>query len=51
MRLGLEALKTKQTIFPGGDTQRIEVGFGTGSFVVIKGLKINKAGDLHPFIP
>ena len=49
--VGFGSFETKQTIFPGGDTQRIEVGFGTGSFVVIKGLKINKAGDLHPFIP
>ena len=41
---GFESFDTKQTIFPGNDTQRIEDGFGTGSFVVIKGLKINKAG-------
>ena len=41
---GFERFDTKQTIFPGNDTQRIEDGFGTGSFVAIKGLKINKAG-------
>jgi len=41
---GFESFDTKQTIFPGNDTQRIEDGFGTGSFVSIKGLKINKAG-------
>jgi SAM-dependent methyltransferase len=39
---GFESFDTKQTIFPGNDTQRIEDGFGTGSFVVIKGLKMNK---------
>ena len=35
--------ETKQTIFPEKDTQRIESGFGTGSFVVIKGLKNDNA--------
>ncbi|OQK17806.1 methyltransferase type 11 [Methyloprofundus sedimenti] len=40
---GFGNFETKQTIFPGKDTQRIEDGFGTGSFVVIKGFKINKA--------
>jgi len=40
---GFESFAAKQTIFPGNDPQRIEDGFGTGSFVVIKGLKINKA--------
>lgn len=41
---GFRAFETKQTIFPGDNTQRIEDDFGTGSFVVIKGLKIKKAG-------
>jgi len=41
---GFGDFETKQTIFPGNDIQRIEDGFGTGSFVVLKGLKINKAG-------
>ncbi|NOR81795.1 MAG: methyltransferase domain-containing protein [Methyloprofundus sp.] len=40
---GFGNFETKQTIFLGNDTQRIENGFGTGSFVVIKGFKINKA--------
>jgi len=40
---GFESFEAKQIIFPGNDTQRIEDGFGTGSFVVMKGLKINKA--------
>ena len=44
---GFGAFETKQTIFPGDDSQRIEDGFGTGSFVVIKGLKIKKAGKNH----
>ena len=48
-KAGFGNFETKQTIFPGKDTQRIENGFGTGSFVVIKGLKINKSGDLRPF--
>jgi SAM-dependent methyltransferase len=39
---GFGSFETKQTIFPEGDTQRMEDGFGTGSFVVIKGLKMNK---------
>ena len=39
---GFGAFETRQTLFPGKDTQQIENGFGTGSFVVIKGLKINK---------
>lgn len=38
---GFGNFEIKQTIFPGNDTQHIENGFGTGSFVVIKGLKIN----------
>ncbi len=38
-----ESFETKQTLFSGNETQRIEDGFGTGSFVVIKGLKIAKA--------
>ena len=41
---GFGSFEIRQTIFPGGNAQRIEDGFGTGSFVVIKGLKINKAG-------
>ena len=41
------SFETKQTIFPGDDTQRIENGFGTGSFVVIKALKINKKYENH----
>ena len=40
---GFGVFDTRQTIFQGKDTERIENGFGTGSFVVIKGLKINKA--------
>jgi SAM-dependent methyltransferase len=44
---GFGAFETKQTIFSGDDTQRIEDGFGTGSFVVIKGLKINKVSENH----
>ena len=40
---GFESFKTKQTLFSGDDTQRIEDGFGTGSFVIIKGLKTAKA--------
>ena len=40
---GFGTFETRQTIFQGKDTERIENGFGTGSFVVIKGLKINKA--------
>ena len=39
---GFGAFETRQTLFPGKDTQQIENGFGVGSFVVIKGLKINK---------
>ena len=39
---GFGTFETRQTLFPGKDTGRIENGFGTGSFVVIKGLKINK---------
>ena len=38
---GFESFETKQTLFSGNDTQRIGNGFGSGSFVVIKGLKIN----------
>lgn len=45
--VGFRNFKTKQTIFPGNDTQHIQDGFGTGSFVVIKGVKINKAGANH----
>ena len=44
---GFGSYKTKQTIFPGKDTQHIENDFGTGSFVVIKGLKINQSADNH----
>jgi len=36
-KVGFEDFETKQTIFPGKDAQRIETGFGSGSFVVIKG--------------
>lgn len=43
--VGFRNFETKQTIFPGNDTQHIENGFGTGSFVVIKGLKIKKRID------
>ena len=46
---GFEKFETRQTIFPGGDTQRIENGFGTGSFVVIKGLKTNNTSK--PYEP
>jgi len=46
---GFGDFEIKQTIFPENDTQRIENGFGTGSFVVIKGLKINKTESPHPF--
>ena len=35
----------KQTIFSGDDPLHIEDGFGTGSFVVIKGLKVDKAEE------
>ena len=42
---GFGAFETRQTIFPENDTQHIENGFGKGSFVVIKGLKINKSCD------
>ena len=49
--VGFGEFKTKQTIFPGNDTQHIENGFGAGSFVVIKGLKINKSGDRRSFLP
>ena len=48
-KAGFGNFETKQTIFPGKDTQRIENGFGTGSFVVIKGLKINKSEGLRSF--
>jgi ubiquinone/menaquinone biosynthesis C-methylase UbiE len=44
---GFGNFETKQTIFPGNDSQYIQDGFGTGSFVVIKGVKINKAGANH----
>jgi len=40
---GFGDFEIRQTIFPEHDTRQIENGFGTGSFVVIKGLKINKA--------
>jgi len=40
MGAGFERFETKQTLFPGDDTQRIEDGFGTGSFVVIKATKV-----------
>jgi len=36
---GFGAFETRQTIFPENNTQHIENGFGTGSFVVIKGVK------------
>lgn len=32
----------KQALFPGDDSHQIQDGFGTGSFVVIKGLKLDK---------
>jgi SAM-dependent methyltransferase len=38
---GFGDFETRQTIFPENSTQHIENDFGTGSFVVIKGLKIN----------
>ncbi len=37
---GFGNFEARQAIFPENDTQRVEYGFGTGSFVVIKGLKI-----------
>lgn len=40
---GFGDFEIKQTIFSEKDTQRIEDGFGSGSFVAIKGLKINNA--------
>ncbi|MCK5188727.1 MAG: methyltransferase domain-containing protein [Methylococcales bacterium] len=43
---GFVGFETKQTIFSGNETKRLENGFGTGSFVAIKGLKINKAGKV-----
>ena len=42
---GFVRFDTRQTIFSGGETQRLESGFGTGSFVVIKGLKINNTSE------
>lgn len=39
---GFEDFKIKQTIFPGNENQTVENGFGKGSFVVIKALKINQ---------
>ncbi|MCF7970761.1 MAG: class I SAM-dependent methyltransferase [Methylococcaceae bacterium] len=42
---GFGDFETKQSIFPENDTQYIEDGFGTGSFVVIKGLKINNTSE------
>ena len=39
--------ETSQTIFQGKDTGRIENGFVTGPFVVIKGLKVNMSGEKH----
>ena len=49
--VGFRNFETKQTIFPGNDTQQIQDGFGTGSFVVIKGVKINKASTNHEHQP
>ena len=37
---GFGNFESRQTIFPENDTQHIENGFGTGSFVVIKGSKV-----------
>lgn len=39
---GFASFETRQTIFKGKDAGRVENGFGEGSFVVIKGLKIDK---------
>ncbi len=36
---GFNNFEIRQTIFPGNNTQRIENGFGSGSFVVIKASK------------
>ena len=44
---GFENFETKQTIYPRDDIQRIENGFGTGSFVVIKGLKVNNTSESY----
>ncbi len=37
---GFGNFESRQTIFPENNTQQIENGFGTGSFVVIKGSKV-----------
>jgi len=37
---GFGTFETKQTIFSGDNSQQILDGFGTGSFVVIKGTKV-----------
>lgn len=37
---GFGTFETKQTIFSGYNSQQILDGFGTGSFVVIKGIKV-----------
>lgn len=42
---GFWKFETKQTLFSGNDSERIENGFGTGSFVVIKGQKINNTSE------
>ena len=39
---GFEHFEIKQTLFPGHSAQNIENGFGIGSFIVIKGLKIDQ---------
>jgi len=36
---GFGCFETKQTIFPENNTQHVENGFGTGSFVAIKAIK------------
>jgi len=43
--VGFLGFETKQTIFSGNDSERIENGFGTGAFVVIKGQKINNTSE------
>ena len=42
---GFVSFDTRQTIFSRNETHRLESGFGTGSFVVIKGLKINNTSE------
>lgn len=43
---GFGSFETRRIIFPGADTQRIEDGFGEGSFVVIRGLRVKKSASI-----